>query len=105
MRLAGYAAVVLSALLGVGGVSLRSQADPVETSSDPVGGMSLLIENGESASACFSTPTHQRRVLRLPNRPADDLRFTLNVNGHNYVRPGEYRPMTPVNVVPAAPSE
>jgi hypothetical protein len=102
MRILGCLLVLFALLLSVGGVVVRSSAEPE---------MSLLPEGvtDDVQGICpYRNPEPVRRTMTMKPRPRDkgDVRFTLNSKGYNYTRPGEYRPpVPPTAAAPPAASE
>ena len=103
MRVLGISMVLLSVVLGSGGVVLSSEVDPLAEMSllpaTPVDPPSRVHQQ----TCGLGEPTVRRIRLSHPDRQEGELAFTLNTRGYNYLAPGTYRPPVPVSdAVPAS---
>jgi hypothetical protein len=98
----GYLLVVLSLVLGTGGVVIRSHADsalPISPAPAIQSGETpeSSIASDASQGACrLPQPTRRRMTLPLPQPRPGELSFTLNTRGYNYSEAGRYPPAAPV---------
>lgn len=100
MRTLGFTLLIASVLLGSGGVAVRSQADGPAEAAAPASG-------GECSAGTAGAAAARSEVRASPLAPAAagaKQVIILNTRGHNYRRPGD-PPVTPVEVLPAAPRE
>ncbi len=100
MRMLGLALLVVSVLLGTGGVAVHSSADAP-------GAKTAGSADPGQCTAADAAPAIRPGVRPSPLAPAASGAsqvIILNTRGHNYPRPGDV-PATPVEVLPAAPGE
>ena len=99
MRFAGFASIVLSVVLGAGGIAYESTADTPQVSN------AQPEAEAKEAEQCSAGPARTTYVPTHPLQVGGEAKkrvIVLNTRGYNYRRPGESMPTPVVPVKPPA---